>query len=234
MNYRTCEAINTNFIVTPAGSVACPAIEELVENSLQRAYIYTNLFFYDITEREINKLANKIAVKRAAIVESSGIPDDDVERLFPSLSAQFKTEVGDNSLDPLIKLELAKTSKHLSLQLTKDEHKQIDAMKHAICEQEIAKFKRAVIFTTDNLGKPYQVNFAEKYINNLPPRCKRIIKPTIKMLAYMDGLQFDQFELDPDLTTLTYTWSAEKPTFDEEKLKDDIKSMIAKSPAPVV
>ena len=234
MNYRTCEAINHNFVVTETGSVACPAVQELVDNSLQRAYIFANLFFYDITEREINKLAAKIAAKRATVVESSGIPDDDVERLFPNLSAQFKTEIGDNSLDPLIKLELAKTSKHLSLQLSKDEQKQVEAMRHAICDQEIAKFKKAVIFTTDNLGRPYTVNFSEKYINNLPPRCKQLLKPTIKMLAYMNGLQFDKFDLAPDYTSLVYTWADVHPTFDEESIKDQIKSVIAKPDDAVV
>ncbi len=233
MNYRTCEAINHNFIVTDNGTVACPAVQELVTDSLQRAYIFANLFFYDITEREVNKLAAKINAKRQAIIESSGIPNEDVERLFPNLSAQFRNEIGDNSLDPLIKMELAKTSKHLSLQLTKDEQKAMDAMRHAICEQEIAKFKKSVIFTVDNNGKPYQVNFSEKYINNLPPRCKQVLKPTIKMVAYMDGLQFDQFELTPDFT-LTYTWADVHPTFDEAKIKDAIKSVIAKPDQPVV
>ncbi len=227
MNYRTCEAMNHNFTVTDAGAIACPAAQEMIEDSLQRAYIFANLFFYDITQREIDKLAAKINTKRAAIVASSGIPNDAVERLFPNLSAQFKQEVGDNSLDPLIKLELAKTSKHLSLQLTKDEQKTLDALQAAICDQEIAKFKKAVIFTQDNHGQPYQVNFSEKYINNLPPRCKRFLKPTIKMLAYMDGLQFDQFTLAFDYT-LTYTWAPVHPTFDENAVKDAIKAVIAK------
>lgn len=227
MNYRSCEAINHNFEITERGKIACPQAQLIVHDSLQRAYIFTNLFFYDITEREVNKLYDKIESKRQTVIASAGLAADDVNTLFANLSAQFKTEIGDNSLDPLIKILLSRTKKQLSLQLTKEEKKQVDAMKQAICHSEILKFKKAVIFTQDNKGKPYQVNFSEKYLTNLPARAKRILKPTIKMLAYMDGLQFDTFEFDPDAGTLTYTWADAHPTFDEPALKDAIKSLIA-------
>ena len=49
------------------------------------------------------------------------------------------------------------------------------------------------------------------------------------MLAYMDALQFDQFEISPDYQ-ITYTWSDEHPQFDEEALKDEIKAIIAQEP----
>lgn len=230
MNYRSCEAINHNFIVTEGGDLACPISQVVVENSLQRAYIFTNLFFYDITEREVDKLYAKIDKKRQTVIASAGVAGDDVDTLFANLSAQFKMEVGDNSLDPLIKILLSQTKKQLSLQLSKEEQKQVDTMKDAICHTEILKFKKAVLFTQDNKGKPYQVNFSQKYLNNLPLRAKRLLKPTIKMLAYMDGLQFATFEMDLDAGKITYTWADAHPTFDENALKDAIKSLIAQQP----
>ena len=233
MNYRTCEAINTNFRVNDLGDVLCPVAEVLVNNSMQRAYIFANLFFYDLTQREIGKLTKKIKDKHETIVQSSGLDADAVEQIFPNLSAQFQQEVGDNSLDPLIKFELGKIKPHMSLQLSPGEKNQLDQMYAAICEREMTKFKKAVIFTHDNKGKPYEVTFSQKYIDNLPPRCQQLLKPTIKMLAYMDGWVFDKFELGYD-HKLVYTWSLNKAKFDEEKLKDEIKKLIATPPGTVV
>lgn len=234
MNYRTCEAINHNFIVTDDGDVACPVSQVIVHDSLQRAYIFANLFFYDITQREMDKLTAKIDARRQTVIADAGLQPDDVDTLFANLSAYFRQEAGDNSLDPLIKVHLSQTKKQLSLQLSKDEQKQLEAMKEAICHTEMVKFKKSVIFTQDNKGKPYQVNFSPKYLGNLPPRAKKILKPTIKMLAYLDGLQFDQFALDLDANKLTYTWADVHPTFDENQTKDAIKSLIAERPSDVV
>ena len=226
MDYHSCEAINKSFIVTEDGQIACTLAQMLVKNSMQRAYIFTNLFFYDITQREIEKLRNKIHKVYEVVIGSSEFNADDVDHLFPNISARFASEIGNNSLDPLIKIELAKIKPTMMLQLSKTEEKQIDQMHSAICNTEINKFKKAVIITQDNKGKPYEITLSEKYIANLPPRCRRFLKPTIKMLAYMDGLQFETFEITPGYQII-YTWSNEHPHFDEEPLKDEIKAIMA-------
>ena len=226
MNYQGCEALNRTFTVNEDGEIICTTNQTLIKNSLQRAYIFTSLFFYDITTREINKLGAKIRQTYEVVIGSSEFAPDDVDHLFPNISARFATEVGNNSLDPLIKLELAKVKPTMMLQLSKAEQKQIDQMHISICNTEINKFKRALIITQDNRGKPYEITLSPKYISNLPERCRRFLKPTIKMLAYMDGLQFDRFEITPDYR-ITYTWADVHPTFDEETLKDEIKTIMA-------
>ena len=226
MNYAGADAINRSFTVMEDGQIVCETTKRFVKNSLQRAYIFTNLFFYDITEREVNKLYAKIRKTYEIVIGSSEFAPDDVDHLFPNISARFATEVGNNSLDPLIKLELAKVKPTMMLQLSKDEQKQIDQIHISICNTEINKFKKALIITQDNKGKPYVITLSEKYVNNLPPRCRRFLKPTIKMLAYMDGLQFDQFEISPDYK-ITYTWADVHPKFEEEPLKDAIKAIMA-------
>ena len=226
MNYQSCYAINQGFMLTADNQIACPAAQLLVKNSMQRAYIFTNFFFYDITEREVNKLYNKIRKTYEVVIGSSEFAPDDVDHLFPNISARFATEVGNNSLDPLIKIELAKIKPTMMLQLSKDEQRQIEQMRSSICNTEINKFKKALIITQDNKGKPYEISLSEKYVNNLPERCRRILKPTIKMLAYMDGLQFETFEISPEYK-ITYTWSNVHPKFDEEPIKEAIKRLIA-------
>lgn len=226
MNYASADAINRSFTITNDGQIACDLAKKLVKNSMQRAYIFTNLFFYDITEREVNKLRAKIQKTYEVVIGSSEFAPDDVDHLFPNISARFATEVGNNSLDPLIKLELAKVKPTMMLQLSKAEQKQIDQMNLSICNTEINKFKKALIITQDNKGKPYVITLSEKYVNNLPERCRRFLKPTIKMLAYMDGLKFDQFEITPDYK-ITYTWSPDRADFNEEELKDQIKAIMA-------
>ena len=226
MNFQGCHAINQSFTVTAEGIVACTLTQTIVKNSLQRAYVFTNLFFHDITMREVKKLTDKIKNMYEVIIRSSDIAPDDVDRIFPNISARFATELGNNSLDPLIKVELAKIKPTMMLTLNKDEQKQIDKMKVSIFNTEVNKFKKAIIITQDNLGKPYEISLSAKYINNLPERCRRFLKPTIKMLAYMDGLQFDQFDISPDYR-ITYTWSNTHPQFDEESMKDQIKKIMA-------
>ncbi len=226
MNYQGCEALNRTFTVNEDGEIICTTNQTRIKNSMQRAYIFTNLFFYDITTREINKLGAKIRQTYEVVIGSSEFAPDDVDHLFPNISARFATEVGNNSLDPLIKLELAKVKPTMMLQLSKAEQKQIDQMHISICNTEINKFKKALIITQDNRGKPYEITLSPKYISNLPERCRRFLKPTIKMLAYMDGLQFDRFEITPDYR-ITYTWADVHPTFDEEALKDEIKTIMA-------
>lgn len=229
MNYQGCAAINQSFTVNEDGQIMCTATKTIVKNSLQRAYIFTNLFFYDITKREVAKLGAKIRKTYDIIIGSSEFAPDDVDHLFPNISARFATEVGNNSLDPLIKLELAKIKPTMMLQLSKAEQKQIDQMHISICNAEINKFKKALIITQDNKGKPYVISLSEKYVNNLPDRCRRFLKPTIKMLAYMDGLQFDRFEIAPNYQ-ITYTWADVHPKFDEEATKDAIKAIMAAEP----
>ncbi len=226
MNYQGCAAINRSFAVSEEGLVACTATQTVVKNSLQRAYIFTNLFFYDITEREVEKLCAKIRKAHEIVVGSSDFAPDDVDHLFPLISVRFNTELGNNSLDPLIKTELAKIKPTMMLELTKAELKQIDQMRVSICNTEINKFKRALIIIQDNKGKPYEIALSEKYIANLPERCRRFLKPTIKMLAYMDGLQFASFEISPEYV-ITYTWANASFTFNEEKLKAEIKTIMA-------
>ena len=230
MNYQGCTAINRSFTVTEEGAIACMLTQRLVEDSLQRAYIFTNLFFHDITEREINKISTRIRNTHQIVVQSTDFDPDDVDHIFPNLSARFRTELGNNSLDPLIKLELAKIKPTLMLTLSKEEQKQVDQMKISIFNTEVNKFKKAVIITQDNLGKPYKISLSEKYINNLPERCRRFLKPTIKMLAYMDGLKFDTFEITPTYK-ITYTWALDRAQFDEEAIKEAIKDIMSnKSP----
>ena len=226
MNYQSCTAINKSFKVTDYNDLLCIPTRTLIKNSMQRAYIFTNLFFYDITQREINKLCNKIRKTYEIVIGSSEFAPDDVDHLFPNISARFATEVGNNSLDPLIKLELAKVKPTMMLQLSEKEQKQINQMNSSICNTEINKFKKALIITQDNKGKPYEISLSEKYVSNLPDRCRRLLKPTIKMLAYMDGLQFDQFEISSSYK-ITYTWADIHPKFDEESLKDEIKAIIS-------
>jgi len=226
MNFQGCSAIDHSFTVTKEGIVACMLTKTIVKNSLQRAYIFTNLFFHDITMREIEKLAKRIRNAHEVIIRSSDIAADDVDRIFPNISARFASEIGNNSLDPLIKLELAKIKPTLMLTLSKEEQKQIDRMKISIFNTEVNKFKKAIIITQDNLGKPYEISLSEKFINNLPERSLRFLKPTIKMLAYMDGLQFEQFEISPTYR-ITYTWSNVHPQFDEEAMKDQIKLIMS-------
>lgn len=225
MNFHSCDAINKSFTVTADGVVACMLTEKLVKNSLQRAYIFTNLFFYDITMREVEKLCKKIRKTHEIVVSSSDFAPDDVDRIFPNVSARFRTEVGNNSLDPLIKSELAKIKPTMMLNLSKNEQKQIEQMKLSIFNTELNKFKKALIITQDNKGKPYEITLSEKYVNNLPERCRRFLKPTIKMLAYMDGLQFATFEISPNYR-ITYTWSNNHNEFDEEPLKNEIKAIM--------
>jgi len=231
MNYQSCEAINNNFSVNAEGVVACMLTQTLVKNSMQRAYIFTNLFFHDITEREVEKLRQKIRNMHDVVVRSSDFAPDDVDRLFPNISTRFASEVGNNSLDPLIKEELAKIKPTLMLSLSKNEQKQIDQMKMSIFNTEVNKFKKALIITQDNKGKPYEFTLSEKYITNLPERCRRFMKPTIKMLAYMDGLQFETFEITPNYK-IKYTWSNIHPQFNEEALKNEIKAIMTKKETP--
>lgn len=226
MNYQSCTAINQCFTVDEDGQVICTKSREIAKKGLQRAYIFTNLFFYDITQREVDKLRAKIRKSYEIIIGSSEFAPDDVDHLFPNISARFASEVGNNSLDPLIKVELAKIKPTMMLQLSKEEQKQIDQMYISICNTEINKFKKALIITQDNKGKPYEFTLSEKYITNLPPRCLRFLKPTIKMLAYMDGLQFDQFDIAIGYH-ITYTWADVHPKFDEEAMKNEIKALIA-------
>ncbi len=226
MNYASAEAINRCFTVLEDGKIVCETNHTIVRNSLQRAYIFTNLFFYDITQREMAKLSNKIRKTYEVVIGSSEFEPDDVDHLFPNISARFTTEIGNNSLDPLIKLELAKVKPTMMLQLSRAEQKDIDQIHLSICNTEIFKFKKALIITQDNKGKPYEISLSEKYVTNLPDRCRRFLKPTIKMLAYMDGLKFDQFEISPAYK-ITYTWSNERAEFNEEELKDQIKTIIA-------
>lgn len=226
MNYQSCAAINRSFEVSDEGLVACNATQTMVKNSLQRAYIFTNLFFYDITEREVEKLGRKIRKAHEIEIGSSDFAPDDVDHLFPLISARFNTELGNNSLDPLIKTELAKIKPTMMLQLTKAEQKQLDQMRVSICNTEINKFKRAVIIIQDNKGRPYEIALSEKYIANLPERCRRFLKPTIKMLAYMDGLQFETFEISPEYV-ITYTWAQASINFNEDTLKEEIKAIMS-------
>jgi hypothetical protein len=228
MDFKSCFIINDNFTVADDGTIICVLSGTPVIDSVEKAYVFINLFFHDIIEIELNKLIKKIHDKTDAITAEAGIDATATDKLFPQLSSMFKQELGDNSFDGLIKLELAKIKPHISLDLSKEEEEIIERMHDALYFTEFEKFRNTVLLPDKkpNNPEPKEIIFSPKYIASLSLRAKRLLGPAIKMCAYMIGRQFAQFTLSPEFK-LTYLWSSESHQFNEEDIKNRIKAIMA-------
>jgi Icc-related predicted phosphoesterase len=225
MNYVGCSVINDSFSLGSDGSLWSAVGQMKVEDRVVRAYVFVNLFFYDIVENEIGKIVKKINKQKEILLASTNIDPTATETIYPQLSNMVKAEFKTDLLEGLVKLELAKIKPHISLEMTGAEKETMSKMKESVFYTEFDKFKKNLLIIDDYMDEPKEVIFTQDYINSLTRRAKRLLSPAIKMVALLQKMSFDEFALDSEYH-LKYRWSRTKNEFNEEEIKDKVKEII--------
>jgi hypothetical protein len=227
MDYRSCEIINKNFKLNKDGTLLCVLSNQVVTDSVCRAYVFANMFFYDYVDQELGKIYRKLDDKKNELIDSANIPPEAVEKLYPPLSNTMKEIVGNSDLDGLIKRELSKVRPHISLILTPEEEENLKKLQNAIFVLEYDKFKKTVMVMDEEMELQKELDFTNDFLKFLTPRGKRLLAPAIKMTALLtNGMSFNKFVLSPEYN-LKYTWARNKQEFNEEEVKDKIKEIMS-------
>jgi hypothetical protein len=233
MDYRSCEVIDKNFKLEKDGTVTCVLSNQVVTDSVCRAYIFANMFFHDFVDTELRKIYGQLDDKKNELIDSANIPPDAVEKLYPPLSNTMKEMLGNSAMDGLIKNELSKIKPHISLIMTAEEEANLKRLQSATFITEFDHFKKTIIVFDEEMEKEKEMNFTPEFLRTLTPRGKRLLSPAIKMTALLsNGLQFAKFNLSPEFN-LKYTRARDRQPFDEEATKNKIKEIMAVAPQPV-
>ncbi|MDR1917893.1 MAG: hypothetical protein LBQ05_02810 [Christensenellaceae bacterium] len=234
MDFKSCSVISKNFKLNDDGSVLCTLSNQIVADSTARAYIFANMFFYDLVEAELAKIYRQLDDKKQELIYSANIPADAVEQLYPPLSlAMREITGGSNALDGLIKVELSKIKPHISLILTPEEEENYKKLQTATFITEYYRFKNTVLIVDEELDEEKDLTFSPDFLQLLTPRAKRLLSPAIKVTALMTGgLTFQKFTLSPQ-HVLTYTWARNRQEFDEEAIKAKVKEIMSVAAQPV-
>jgi hypothetical protein len=192
------------------------------------------MFFYDLVDAELNKIFKHLEDKKQELINVANIPPNATEKLFPPLSLAMREMVGgSNALDGLIKAELSKVSPHISLALTPEEEANYKKLQSGTFITEFSRFKSTVLVIDEEMEQEKELTFSPDFIRMLTPRAKRLLSPAIKITALLtNGMNFQKFSMSPQYV-LTYIWARSRQEFNEEKVKDTIKELMAVAEEPV-
>jgi hypothetical protein len=233
MDFRSCAAINKNFKLNDDGTVLCLLSNQIVADPTCRAYIFANMFFYDLVDVELGKIYKRLDDKKNELISTANIPADATERLYPPLSLAMREITGGSSaLDGLIKAELSKVRPHISLILTPEEEANYKKLQYSTFIIEYNRFKNAILIIDDEMTEEKELLFSPDFMHLLTPRAKRLLAPAIKVTALLtNGMNFQKFTMSPQ-NELKYTWARSRQPFDEEEVKNKIKEIMAVAEQP--
>lgn len=234
MNYVTCKKIHESFVLDEKFE-AYLAVREgvgdaiikkvLVENPLEKGYVYANLYFYDEVWREVGKLHKMIKkiydeISMEAVIE-------DPSKLLMEISTRVRNAIGDDSLDAFIKEILANEARAISLLPDEQELAKLALVKESIYTEVFNNFTAMTLRNATDVGEAKTFKFTDDYIDSLTERQKKLISPTLKVVGFINSVKLDEFELFPDWT-VQYKPVQLKENFDakEEEIKVSLKKLM--------
>ncbi|MDR0383738.1 MAG: hypothetical protein LBH47_00220 [Christensenellaceae bacterium] len=228
MNYAGCDVINDNFMLQDDGVLVLKFNGKVVDDHVMRAYIFANMFFYDAVDKEIKKIIEKVNAIKDRLLLDGNIDISSPEKIFAPLSLLVKGELRTSELDGFIKLELNKIKNNIALGLTENEKKQIEKIKEATFVTEFQKLKGEVILLGGDMYEPKEIQFKDRYFELLSSRGRRLFLVTVKVLGMLSEIKFTRLKLSESYK-LSFLYSQEKIDFNEDEVKDKIKSFLSEN-----
>ena len=204
---------------------------KLFEDSLQKAYIYANLYFYDEIQKEMEKLRALVRKLHDDIIAELGLDPNEPEKLLLELSTRVRNALGgDDSLDAVIKEMLAERSKHMSLVPSDEERKKVITIQEAIFIELTDAFYNMTFHSARDVDGKKVFRLAQEYINLMSMRQKKLLSPTVKMVGFANQIKMNEFELTQDWSVRYIPEQITQPfSKQEDAMKAQIKEFAQKN-----
>ena len=228
MTFKAAKNISKHFSINGNGEAILTAGGVLVDNAMDKGYVYAALYFYDEAQREVDKLDKMINKIKTEITQEVYIENDQTKMLM-ELSTRVHRAIGDNSLDAFVKEILARDGgAGLALVPSNDETKKFEGVKESIFLELLVNFYETVYTKAKVVGMYRTFKFASEYVKTLTERQKRLVSPALKLVGFMNGLRMDELELMADWSVL-YAPRPLNQNFNatENEIKDRLKQVIA-------
>jgi len=236
MNYKTCKRLNDNFVLDEKFDIFLAVRNNLsgettgkvpVTDPMAKGYIYACLYFYDEVEKEVNKLRAMINRMLDEVNLEANIPEP--AKKLMELSARARGAIGDDSLDAMIKEELAKEERAISLIPDAQEIEKLEKILDSIFTELFESFSMVTLHKTKDEGPYKTFRFTDEYIAALTERQKKLLAPAIRMIGFENSVKLNDFEVRPDWS-VRYIPERLSENFEakEEEIKFNLKQMMEK------
>jgi len=230
MTFKTAKKIENAFVLDQNFEIVLRDSKQKLEDPMCKGYVYANLYFYDEVEKEIDKLRSMIKKIHDEITVDIGGDPNDVQKLLMELCTRVRNQIGEDSLDVLVKEMLAERCKHMCLMTDAREHEKLEKICSAIFMELVAAFFDMTIHNARDLdGGVKTFRFSKQYVEKLTPRQKKLLAPALRMVGFENQVKLNDFELAQDWT-VKYKPERLPTAFarQEDTIKDQIKTFIQK------
>lgn len=226
MDFKGCKVLNDRFRLDQQFNVVLATNGSPVTDGLAKGYVYSAMFLYDEVDKEIKKLEKVVRKQMDAVLMES--PNIQVPILLLEISRRVAKQIGDDSLDALIKEVLSERQKHISLATEQKEVEKLNIIKESIFTETAANLFQTVIENSSvNIAGYNDIVLAEAYVGKMTPRQKRLLSPALKMVGFMNDRRIDELSITPDFHVVFKAYSLPQPFHEkEEGIKTYLKNLM--------
>lgn len=226
MDFKGCKVLNDRFRLDQQFNVILATNGSPVTDGLAKGYVYSAMFLYDEVDKEIKKLEKVVRKQMDAVLMES--PNIQVPILLLEISRRVAKQIGDDSLDALIKEVLSERQKHISLATEQKEVEKLNIIKESIFTETAANLFQTVIENSSvNIAGYNDIVLAEAYVGKMTPRQKRLLSPALKMVGFMNDRRIDELSITPDFHVVFKAYSLPQPFHEkEEGIKTYLKNLM--------
>lgn len=230
MTFISAQKINEFFSLDKDYNLVLKDTKAKLEDPLSKGYAYACLFFYDETQKELDKLRALITKFKNEIITELGYDESEPSKMLMELSARVRQSLGDDdSLDAMIKEMLSEKNKHIALMVEASERDKLNKITGAIFSEIVESFYNMTFNDSREVGDKKSFQFSAEYINKLTDRQKKLLSPAIRMIALSNQIKLNFFEISPNFVVKYIPERiANSYARQEEQIKDNIKDLIKK------
>jgi len=231
MKFKTCQFVNDHFSLDDKFLPFFKNPKEksiYVTDGLEKGYIYASLFFYDEVHKETAKLEK--VVNKTLEEAKMDAPNIDPSIMMVEVSRRVKDIIGDSGLDCLIKQVLARETKHIALIPDEQELEKFDLIQESIFLELLTNFYNLTIKNATEEGPYKTVSLAQKYIDGMTERQKKLFSPALRMVGFLNDIRLDDYQASEDFKVKFRPERLNKP-FDaqEEAIKTSLKKLMSEN-----
>lgn len=226
MTYKTAYKLNEVFVLDKDFNIFLGSVA--LEDSMAKGYVYANLFFYDETQKEIDKLRALIEKIHDEVVLELNMQSAEPPQLLLEISTRAHRAINDDGLDSIIKEFLSKKSRHMALITDQREQAKFMQICEAIFMELTATFyNMTMLQATDLANNVKMFKFTNEYVASMTERQRNLVVPALRVIGLENSIKLNNLLISSDFTVKYSPEPLEKGfAKQEETIKDQIKTFI--------
>ena len=202
-----------------------------LDDSMCKAYVYANIYFFDEVQKELIKLSQMIEKLYEDVTMELGMTDPDPLKLFFEISTRAHRQIGDDGLDSMIKEFLAEKKRHIALMVDQREQMKFHQICEAIFLELVGAFYTMTIHSATDFEPGVKTfKFSAEYIASMTERQKTLVAPALRMVGLENRIALGNLQISQTFA-VRYTPTDTEESFlkQEDTIKDQIKNFINKN-----